>query len=101
MEVQIKSIDNLKVDYRGRGMVADIDFVDDDDVIKEFGAESCVKALDETEVYAAQGGWENAKTFYAEEIEELVEARLAELAQESERVPEASDNEADRMPRKV
>lgn len=73
MDVRIKSIDSLSVG-RGYGIEADIEFEDDEQVIKDFGAERCAKALDETELYAALGGWENAKKFYEDEIEELLAA---------------------------
>lgn len=74
MDVKIKRIDDLRPSGY-REIVADIDFSDDDEVIKDFGAERCVKALDESEIYEALGGWEAVKSFYSDEIDELLEKK--------------------------
>jgi hypothetical protein len=76
MDVKIKGIE-MRAGYN-REIEADIDFVDDDEVIKDFGAERCVKALDETELYEKLGGWENARKFYADAIDELLEKEASE-----------------------
>ncbi len=77
MVVKLERIDSIETGLTrsGRRVIeADIEFDDEEDIIEEFGAQKCVEALDETEVYKALGGWDNAKNFYAEEIQEEIEA---------------------------
>ena len=91
MNVRVDRIDSMEIRKSSYSSWIDleVEFTDDDEVIQGFGAQACVDALDETKVYDALGGWKNAKDFYAEEIEEMIEAKLQELAAESERVPDA------------
>ena len=82
MTAYVQKINGINPPSHSRYFEVDLDFEDEQEVVRNIGIETCVEAFDENDIYAELGGWDSAKEFYADaiadSIDEEVENRLEE-----------------------
>lgn len=88
MEVSFKTLTDIKGVKRGYYgdpiISAEVDFDNAEEVVQEIGIKTAVHAFEENDVYEELGGWEEAKEFFADEIQELIDEKVKEALEAKE-----------------